>query len=463
MSKKPLLNGKLLSAFLLTAASIAVAMQLPAIGAPQKSTKAPILRLPIRPISPTSYQIPLPAGHGKVLKNAHVQYGLEAPPAPGEVEDNSILIMPNKGDTDNAMQKLREVNGTVSRVLGSGDSTTWVVKFETPSAFIKAEKQLIKDKHFKNVQRNYIFSPQTNDQYFPAQQTIYSPTFLNVVNGWNRSPGEQRNVIAIIDTGVSLKNIDLVGKCYPGYDCRKGREQQKDTAGHGTMVSTTAAAIGDNYLLTAGPARNSAIFPINAYVKKGFPTDTLVEAMDQCMARGIKIANMSLNARAPEYSLSNKNYNAVLHDRFKTYHDNGGLLFNAAGNEADNDTNPRWPYLIVVSATDTSSGQLASFSTYGNSVWFTAPGVYIPCSTKQKEGKIVAVSGTSFSSPLAASIAALIWGAKPSLTNLQVEQIMINTANRKHDPNFSGGYVAPNQVYGYGMPDAGAALKFLFP
>jgi len=91
------------------------------------------------------------------------------------------------------------------------------------------------------------------------------------------------------------------------------------------------------------------------------------------------------------------------------------------------------------------------------------PGVYIPCSTKQKEGKIVAVSGTSFSSPLAASIAALIWGAKPSLTNLQVEQIMINTANRKHDPDFSGGYVAPNQVYGYGMPDAGAALKFLFP
>lgn len=238
---------------------------------------------------------------------------------------------------------------------------------------------------------------------------------------------------------------------------------QKDTAGHGTMVSTTAAAIGNNYVLTAGPARNSAIFPINAYVKKGFPTETLVDAMDQCMARGIKIANMSLNARAPLYSLSNKTYNAILHDRFKSYHDNGGLLFNAAGNEADNDTNPRWPYLIVVSATDTSTGQLASFSTYGNSVWFTAPGVYIPCSTKQKEGKIVAVSGTSFSSPLAASIAALIWGAKPSLTNLQVEQIMINTANRKHDPDYPGGYVSGNQIYGYGMPDAGAAMKFLFP
>jgi len=359
------------------------------------------------------------------------------------------------------MQTIREVSGTIVKTIGSGDRTVWVVEFPSQDSFLKAEKTLVKDKHLSKIQRNYVFTTQTNDQYFPSQS--YLPT-LNVVNAWNSSPGEQVNTIAVIDTGVSLKNLDLAGKCYEGYDCSKDREKQKDTAGHGTMVSTTAAAINNNFLLTAGPARNSRIFPINAYVKKigGFPTETLIEAMDQCITRGIKIVNMSLNHPDPNYSISNSNHNDVLHAQFQTFHSNGGLVFNAAGNDGNEDTlNPRYPYLIVVSAIDTD-GHKAYFSKFGNPVWFTAPGVGIVCSSKAGKGKPVSVSGTSFSSPLVASIAALIWGAKPSLTNTQVEQLLISTSNRNHDP-LNSNYGVPNNFYGYGMPDAGKAMKTLFP
>lgn len=443
----------------LTSMSLALSAQLPSQGAEtgkttEKRQKSPILR-----ISPTSYRLTPYTEPG--YKKTRVAVEDSRPIRKGEVASNSLLIMPNKADKDDAMQTVREVSGTIVQTIGSGDRTVWVVEFPSQESFLKAEKSLVNDKHLNKIQRNYVFSTQTNDQFFPSQ--TYLPK-LNVINAWNSSPGEQINTIAVIDTGVSLKNLDLAGKCYEGYDCNKDREKQKDTAGHGTMVSTTAAAINNNYLLTAGPARNSRIFPINAYVKKigGFPANTLIEAMDQCITRGIKIVNMSLNNANPEFSISNATNNDVLHSQFQTFHNNGGLVFNAAGNDGNEDTlNPRYPYLIVVSALD-PYGRKASFSKYGNPVWFTAPGVGIVCSSKAGKGKAVSVSGTSFSSPLVASIAALLWGAKPSLTNTQLEQLLISTTNKEHD-SLNKNYGVPNNFYGYGMPDADKAMKTLFP
>lgn len=437
---------------------------------PSKSKTPKFSLSKIVPIYPSSHTIAVPNGHGTGSAQIGADEDFRKVGA-GEIASNSLLVMPNKNDKEDAMQKIREVNGTVVRTIGSGENAVWEIEFPSQEVFLKAEKELVKDKHLKKIQRNFVFTVQTNDQYFPSQHYIGS---LRVEKAWAKSPGEQSNTIAIIDTGVSLKNLDMVGKCSIGYDCGKDREKQKDSAGHGTMVATTAAATNNNLVLTAGPARAAQIFPINAYSKKlkGFATADLIEAMDQCIARGFKMVNLSLGHDNPAYSISNASYNSVLHHQFKTFHDNGGLVFNAAGNNGREDTlNPRVPYLIVVSATDTASGYLASFSKYGHHVWFTAPGTNIVCSSKAGKGKAVSVSGTSFSSPLVASIAALIWGAKPSLTNLQVEQILIQSANRFHDPRFpesppgsrQGGYVVPNNVYGYGMPDAEQAFKMLFP
>jgi subtilisin family serine protease len=461
VSKSRFLRARVFSGLLLAFASIAATTQLPAISAPPtKAVKGTTSRTV--PITPGSIRLQLPKTHGQTQANLYVDDTLSKRQIrPGEVASNSLLIMPNKSDKDDAFQKIREVNGTIVRTIGTGENTVWEVEFASQDQFLKAERELIKDKHLKKMQRNYIYQVQTNDEYFPAQDYLVPQKGLNVLDAWAQSSGEQTNIIGVIDTGVSLKNVDLLGKCYTGYDCTKDKETQKDTAGHGTMVSTTAAAINNNFYLTAGPARNSQIFPLNAYSKKigGFPTGNLIEAMDQCISRGIKIVNMSLNNKYPEYSISNSSYNSVLHTQFQQFHNNGGLVFNAAGNDPHEDTmNARQPYLIVVSASDTATGYLANFSTYGNPVWFTAPGTNIVCSSKAGKGKVVAVSGTSFSSPLVASIAALIWGAKPSLTNTQVEQILIQTANKKHDPRYPSGYGVPNNVYGYGMPDAAAAM-----
>jgi subtilisin family serine protease len=60
------------------------------------------------------------------------------------------------------------------------------------------------------------------------------------------------------------------------------------------------------------------------------------------------------------------------------------------------------------------------------------------------------VSGTSFSAPEVAGVAALVWAARPTLTNVQVADIIKQSAHRE-----GGGW---NPTMGCGMLDAGAAV-----
>lgn len=364
---------------------------------------------------------------------------------PVQWTENTLLVMPFSPGSEDATDLIKEVEGTIAETIGEGEMTVWVVKFNDSRHFSDAEKKFSKDKNVKNFQRDFIWHGQmtANDPYFPQQWHMNA---LNVPKAWDISQGGS-NVIGVIDTGVNTSNSDLSGKCLTGYDSVKGSNGQKDVHGHGTMVSTTAAAIANNGKGTAGPAALSRIYPVCSSNSKGsFSSSAMIKGIQAVGNAGHKLINMSVNA-APPYTLANAKYNSSLHSYFKWFHDTkGGLIFNAAGNDAKLDSNKMVPYLIVVSAVN-SSLKLASFSNYGKPVWFTAPGQGIYCS--QGTGQVVSVSGTSFSSPLACSVAALVWGKKPSLTNLQVEQILKNSAG-------NGSW---NQYFGYGMPDAEKALS----
>lgn len=365
---------------------------------------------------------------------------------------NTLLIMPHALPTDETSDDfkntLKQLNGHVIKTIGEGELLTWVVQFDTAQDFVKAERQLVSDKHVTSMQRDFLFDTKAvvNDPYFPSQWHMGA---LNVVPAWNISQGSQ-NILGIVDSGCNGSVTDLSGKTYSGYNAINNVNGQSDVQGHGTMVATTAAANTNNGAATAGPARLSRIFPLRVgYSDGSVSASAILNAIYYAGNNNIKMLNISSNANPP-YSFSSKTYNGTLHTYFKWYHDTkGGLIFNSAGNSGTQDSNPIVPYLIVVSAIDTTY-YLASFSTYGNSVWFTAPGTNIYCSTKSNQ--VASVAGTSFSSPLVASIAALIWGAKPSLRNTDVENILRNTCYK------SGGQ-SWTKWYGYGMPNAEAAMK----
>jgi len=80
----------------------------------------------------------------------------------------------------------------------------------------------------------------------------------------------------------------------------------------------------------------------------------------------------------------------------------------------------------------------------------SAPGVGVL--TTDLNGGYASASGTSFASPMAAGLAALVWSAKPSYTPAQVFDVMKNSADDL-------GPAGPDRDYGWGRINALKALR----
>jgi subtilisin family serine protease len=107
------------------------------------------------------------------------------------------------------------------------------------------------------------------------------------------------------------------------------------------------------------------------------------------------------------------------------------------------------------------NGTKSSFSSYGNGIAFVAPGQSIY--TTDRTGSAgynstnwVTIDGTSFSSPYAAGVAALLFSVNPTLTPTQVENAMKSTA----DDMGTAGY---DTLTGWGMIDAAKAVQAVAP
>jgi len=150
-------------------------------------------------------------------------------------------------------------------------------------------------------------------------------------------------------------------------------------------------------------------------------------------------------------SLGNYASADFLHEAIKYAYERDVVLVAATGN--DNTNRPgypaAYPEVFAVGAT-TSDKQRAAFSNYGDYVDVVAPGDSI--ASTYIGGQYAALSGTSMASPHVAALAGLIRSVNPSLTNVEVMEIMRQTANDLGDPGF-------DQYYGYGEIDVQKALS----
>ncbi len=448
-------------ALTLIAATLALP-SLPVMGAPESQIENPKLSL----MPPTRHHRVIP----KNLLQAQRKRVQESVP-------NTLLIQPAKGDSDDALEQVRAVKGTVVRTIGVGDLTTWVVEFEDTKQFLQAEKKLVNDKHISKMQRDYLYQEQSivpgpaNDPYF-SQQWYWSA--MRVQEGLNIHMGGPIDV-CVIDSGVNTKkNVDLVNRCYEGYDAVKRKPGQKDVNGHGTCVSTCIAALGDNLKLTCGPAQFAKIFPIRAGFASGIvSTAAMMEGFFQAENREIPLVNLSVNG-SPPYTINNPVYNGPLLTYITSFHNNSGngrgaLVFNAAGNDGALDNSPMRTDLICVAAIqeDEADGVqdgkffYTYFSNWGPCIKFAAPGIHIACSSKKGKGNFVSVAGTSFSSPLTCAAAAVVWGANPTATNNQVETALRTTAANRSDQTNYNAALKHGWDYGFGRPQLDAALNAL--
>lgn len=292
------------------------------------------------------------------------------------------------------------------------------------------------DMDFVELDRFVAPSAIPND---PAYSSQWHHGVIGTAAAWD-SANASNVTIAILDTGVTTNHPDLAAALLPGYNVVSQNSDISDLTGHGTKTSGTAAAIVNNGEGVSGVAYGAKILPVR------ITNDPSSYAYWSDIANGITWA---ADHGAKVVSNSYASYTGSSVSQAAAYLRNkGGIFFCSAGNDGAQIASNADANVVVVGATDQYDAR-AYFSNYGSFLDLVAPGVGIW--TTDTSGGYSNPSGTSFSTPLAAGVAALVYGVNPQLKPADVEAIMKNSAKDLADPGY-------DIYYGSGRIDAAAAV-----
>jgi len=276
-------------------------------------------------------------------------------------------------------------------------------------------------------QRYRLFAPQDDpgfgDQWHhenTGQPGGLPDADIDSITAWESSLGDGV-VVAVIDSGVNMTHPDLVAQIHPAKrdfvsnDNDPSPSGNNANEGHGTAVAGVIAAAA-NGLGVTGVAPGAEVMVIRSCSQGACWSLDLAEGIHFAVDHGADIINLSLGSiAAGDQPLEDAIVYARSHDI---------LVVAAAGNEGtDLDDLPQGQRLIpgglplsnilTVTASDRSD-ILAGFSNYGpGTVDIVAPGVEIL--TTKVDGTYVFMTGTSFSSPLVAGVAALLLSQEPGI------------------------------------------------
>jgi thermitase len=353
-----------------------------------------------------------------------------------------ILVQPAAGLSGAEFDAILKVHGGKRRKLGqsnlhivelpSGASETAVIEKLAHNPSIK----------FAELDRRVPHTLAVNDPYAGSEWHLAK---VGASTAWDSTMGAGVT-IAILDSGVDGAHPDLLPNLVAGYNMYDNNTNTADVCGHGTAVAGTAAAAANNGVGVAGIAGKAKIMPIRiAYFDTtanacyGY-ISTIANGLTWAADHGARVANVSYGGVAGSASVQS----AAQYMKSK-----GGLVFVSAGNNGINENITPTSTMVVVSATDQNDVK-TSWSSYGSFVALAAPGASIY--TTSKGGIYQAWSGTSFSSPLTAGVAALMMAAQPSLDGGVIEQLMYSTA-------VDLGTAGRDPLYGYGRVNAAAGVK----
>ena len=272
--------------------------------------------------------------------------------------------------------------------------------------------------------------------------------YLRLPEAWEVVKGESQSlpvVIAIVDGGFDWRHLDLIGNVWTNEDEIPGNGLDDDDNGfiddvhgvnfanedkldndpkgvaaapgntlHGTGVAGVASAVTDNGIGIAGAAWNAQLMHINVSCPN-YDGDMCYgyEGILYAAMNGADIINVSWGSTVGD-QLSKSKVEAL-----DLATDLGALIVAAAGNESLNNdeylSEPSGYFRVLsVGATKKDSRRKVNFSQYGRTVNVFAPGLNIV--TTAPNNSYDTASGTSFSSPLVAGVAALIKTRFPEIT-----------------------------------------------
>ncbi|MEJ2720734.1 MAG: S8 family serine peptidase, partial [bacterium] len=274
-------------------------------------------------------------------------------------------------------------------------------------------------------------------------------------------------LIGVIDTGVDWTHEDLAANIWTnpgeipdnntdddgngyiddvrGWDFVNNDNNPMDDHGHGTHVSGTIAAVGDNGIGVVGVDWSARIMPLKFLDSEGRGyTGNAVLAVEYATMMGARLTNNSWGGGAAS---------TALRDAIAASGAAGMLFVAASGNSGvDTDSYPHYPSsydlpnIISVAWTDHNDA-LASHSNYGaTSVDLGAPGgsIYstLPGNTYGY------FSGTSMATPHVSGVAGLLWADDPGLSNAEVKNFVLSSVDTI--PDLVGRTVSGGRLNAFG-------------
>ncbi len=307
-------------------------------------------------------------------------------------------------------------------------------------AFVKAFQGL---KEVEFTETDWIVKPAAvtpNDPLY-SMGSQWGLTKIGLPNAWSITTGSSAITIAIIDTGVQPNHPDLEAKLVPGWNVASNIADTSDNNGHGTEVAGAAAAITNNGLSIAGVCWNCMVMPIKVADPEGVvTTSSIASGVTWAAEHGIKVANASFQVTG----------NSTVSSAAQYLWSTGGILITAAGDALGASSNPDNPYILEIGSTD-QNDLIYSWSNTGPYVDLVAPG----CGgTLEIGSSIQGVCGTSYSAPIVAGVAALMFSANANITPGQITTMFKQTAL-----TLPTGTAGCNNTYGCGLVNALAAVQ----
>lgn len=332
------------------------------------------------------------------------------------------------------------------------------------------------DPDVEYAQPNYRYQLHAvpNDPLY-AQQYAHEQTQTSLA--WDLSTGSRQVVVAVLGTGVDTGHADLKDNIWINDDEIAGNELDDDNNGfiddvhgwdfgdgdadvnptgdssvrfHETAVAGVIAATGNNGIGLCGVNWQCSIMALR--LSDDLTSVEIAAALRYAVANGAHVINMSFGGPEPD---------PLLAEAIDEAHAAGVLLVASAGNDSlDMLTYPAARYnVMAVAATD--AVEFREYSNFGLWVDIDAPGTDV--ASTDIGSRYTYVSGTSFSSPYVASLAALLMAHRPDLTAMDVRAILENTTDPLDysplDPNRT--YMGTGRVNAYrALSETSALLPF---
>ncbi len=266
--------------------------------------------------------------------------------------------------------------------------------------------------------------------------------------------------VCLMDAGFSrlshtaFDSMDIIAAWdFVNNDPNVGNQSDSGDGSHGTETLSTIGGYAPGHLI--GPAFNASYILAkteNTESETPLEEDNWIAAMEWADSIGVDVTSTSLgyidfDPGWQSYSWMDMDGNTTIITNGADYATHLGIVVvNSAGNEGSNSSHntlgaPADGDSVIAAGAVDFSGSRVSFSSVGP----TVDGRHKPDIMALGSGDVVAspysdnsytsASGTSFSCPLSAGVAALILCVNPELTPMEVRDAMRETASQSNNPD----------------------------